>query len=57
VARTALTNGATWLGVTSIAEAVAVRAAGVDAPVLSWLNPVDGDVETRTWTWSGSAPG
>jgi alanine racemase len=46
VARTALTNGATWLGVTSIAEAVAVRAAGVDAPVLSWLNPVDGDVAT-----------
>jgi alanine racemase len=46
VARTALTNGATWLGVTSIAEAVAVRAAGVGVPVLSWLNPVDGDVET-----------
>ncbi|HEU5474749.1 MAG TPA: alanine racemase [Actinophytocola sp.] len=46
VARTALDNGATWLGVTSIAEAVAVRAAGLGAPVLSWLNPVDGDVET-----------
>ena len=46
VARTALDNGATWLGVTSIAEAVAVRAAGVDAPVLSWLNLVDCDVET-----------
>jgi alanine racemase len=46
VARTALANGATWLGVTSIAEAADVRAAGVDAPVLSWLNPVDCDVET-----------
>lgn len=41
VARTALDNGATWLGVTSLAEAVAVRAAGLDAPVLSWLNPVE----------------
>lgn len=46
VARTALANGATWLGVTSIAEAVGVRAAGVDAPVLSWLNPLDCDVDT-----------
>lgn len=46
VARTALANGATWLGVTSIAEAVDVRDAGVDAPVLSWLNPLDCDVET-----------
>lgn len=44
VARTALVNGATWLGVTSIAEGVAVRSAGVNAPVLSWLNPVDFDV-------------
>lgn len=48
VARTALINGATWLGVTSIAEAVAVRAAGVDAPVLSWLNPVDIDAMTAS---------
>lgn len=39
VARTALANGATWLGVTSVAEADAVRAAGITAPVLSWLNP------------------
>ncbi|GAA3576597.1 alanine racemase [Amycolatopsis ultiminotia] len=46
VARTALGNGATWLGVTSIEEGVAVRAAGVAAPVLSWLNPVDCDIET-----------
>ena len=43
VARTALANGATWLGVTSIAEGLALRSAGLRAPVLSWLNPVDAD--------------
>lgn len=42
-ARTALANGATWLGVTSIAEGLALREAGLTAPVLSWLNPVDAD--------------
>jgi alanine racemase len=42
-ARTALANGATWLGVTSMAEALSLRAAGLAAPVLSWLNPVDAD--------------
>lgn len=44
VARTALANGATGLGVTSIAEALELREAGLRAPVLSWLNPVDADV-------------
>lgn len=44
VARTALAHGASSLGVTSIDEALALRAAGVRAPVLSWLNPVDADV-------------
>ncbi|WP_296602577.1 alanine racemase [Nocardioides sp.] len=43
VARTALTNGATRLGVTSLEEAFALRAAGLTAPVLSWLNAVDAD--------------
>jgi alanine racemase len=43
VARTALAHGATWLGVTSIAEGLALRAAGLTAPVLSWLNPVGTD--------------
>lgn len=43
VARTALANGATRLGVTSIDEALALRSAGLTAPVLSWLNPVDAD--------------
>lgn len=43
VARTALDHGARWLGVTSLAEAVALRQAGIDAPILSWLNPVSAD--------------
>ncbi|MFB9314090.1 alanine racemase [Nocardioides plantarum] len=43
VARTALAHGASWLGVTSIDEALALRAAGLRAPVLSWLNTVDAD--------------
>ena len=43
VARTALTNGASWLGVTSLSEALELRAAGIGAPVLSWLNTVDAD--------------
>jgi alanine racemase len=42
-ARAALANGATWLGATSIAEGLALREAGLAAPVLSWLNPVDAD--------------
>jgi alanine racemase len=46
-ARTALANGATWLGVTSIAEGVALREAGLTAPMLTWLNPVDADFRLR----------
>ncbi|MDI1466198.1 alanine racemase [Catellatospora sp. KI3] len=38
VARAALAAGATWLGVATAAEALALRAAGVRAPVLSWLH-------------------
>ncbi|GAA4121461.1 hypothetical protein GCM10022215_26450 [Nocardioides fonticola] len=43
VARTALAHGATRLGVTSIAEGLELREAGIGAPILSWLNPVDAD--------------
>ncbi len=43
VARTALAHGASWLGVTSLAEAWPLRDAGIEAPLLSWLNPVDAD--------------
>jgi alanine racemase len=46
VARTALAHGATSLGVTSLAEAWPLRDAGLEAPVLSWLNPVDADFAT-----------
>lgn len=46
VARTALANGATALGVTGIGEALTLRAAGIAAPVLSWLNPVAADFAT-----------
>lgn len=37
VARAALAAGASWLGVAFLAEALALRAAGVTAPVLCWL--------------------
>jgi len=46
VARTALAHGATRLGVTSVDEAIGLREAGLVAPVLSWLNPVDADFAT-----------
>jgi alanine racemase len=36
-ARAALAGGATWLGVATLDEALALRAAGVTAPVLAWL--------------------
>lgn len=36
-ARAALAGGATWLGVAQLAEALALRAAGITAPVLAWL--------------------
>lgn len=38
VARAALAAGAAELGVTNITEALALRQAGITAPVLSWLN-------------------
>ncbi len=40
-----LANGADWLGVTSIAEAMTLRAEAPAAPLLSWLNPLDADYE------------
>lgn len=38
VARAALDAGATWLGSCSLAEALALREAGVTAPILAWLD-------------------
>ncbi|SCF10900.1 alanine racemase [Micromonospora chokoriensis] len=43
VARAALRAGASWLGVTSTSEALALRAAGVTAPTLSWLHSPNDD--------------
>lgn len=37
VARTALSAGADWLGTAQLHEAIALRRAGITAPVLSWL--------------------
>jgi alanine racemase len=37
-ARAALRGGATWLGVAQLAEALELRRAGVQAPLLSWLH-------------------
>ncbi|MGV8876465.1 MAG: alanine racemase [Rhodoglobus sp.] len=34
----ALAGGATWLGVADIAEALELRTAGIDAPLLAWLH-------------------
>ncbi|MGD8165819.1 alanine racemase [Herbiconiux sp. P16] len=41
VARAALEGGATWLGVADVSEAVALREAGIRAPVLAWLHGHD----------------
>ncbi|MGY2003917.1 alanine racemase [Blastococcus sp. SYSU DS1024] len=43
-ARAALAGGADQLGVAVISEALALRAAGVTAPVLAWLNGPGADV-------------
>jgi alanine racemase len=44
-ARAAIAGGATWLGVAFAEEALALRAAGVDVPVLAWLLAETDDVE------------
>jgi alanine racemase len=38
VARTVLDAGATWLGVATTGEALELREAGIDAPILAWMN-------------------
>ncbi len=42
-ARAALAGGATRLGVADLDEALALRAAGIDAPILAWLHDPDAD--------------
>lgn len=43
VARAALEAGASWLGVAHISEALDLRAAGIEAPILAWLHTVESD--------------
>jgi len=43
VAEVAIAHGAGRLGVTGTDEALTLRAAGITAPILSWLNPLDTD--------------
>lgn len=45
VARAALDAGAGWLGVADVDEALALREAGIDAPVLAWLHDPDARFE------------
>ena len=43
VARAALEAGAAWLGVAHVSEGVALRSAGIEAPILAWLHTPDTD--------------
>lgn len=43
VAQTALSSGATWLGVALLEEAFTVRKAGISAPIIAWLTPPGDD--------------
>lgn len=43
VAHAAVEAGAAWLGVADVDEALALRAAGVEAPILAWLHGPDAD--------------
>ena len=44
-ARAAIAGGATWLGVAFAEEALSLRAAGIDVPILAWLLAEGDDVE------------
>ncbi len=58
-ATAALAGGATWLGVAQLAEAHALRAAGLTVPVLSWLHAPGMDFTSALHegiTLSASAP-
>jgi alanine racemase len=44
IARTALAHGATWLAVSFISEALPLRAAGIRAPILTFLHLPDEDL-------------
>jgi alanine racemase len=52
VARAALAGGATSIGVTGLDDAARLRAAGITAPILSWMNPdgIDGETAAELHT-------
>jgi alanine racemase len=43
VAQTALSSGASWLGVALLEEALTLRKSGITAPVIAWLTPPGDD--------------
>ena len=43
-ATAALAGGATWLGVAQLSEATGLRAAGITAPLLTWIYPPGADL-------------
>jgi len=45
VAKTAISAGATWLGVALVEEAHALRSAGIATPILAWLVPPGSDYD------------
>ena len=46
VAKAALEAGADWLGVALLEEAIALRSAGISAPILAWLVPPGSDFQS-----------
>ena len=46
VAQTALSAGATWLGVALLEEALNIRKAGIESPLIAWLTPPGDDFES-----------
>lgn len=46
VAERALKSGAKWLGTALLEEAIALRDAGITAPIIAWLTPVSDDFES-----------
>jgi len=46
VATRAIESGAHWLGVALLEEAIALREAGIDVPLIAWLTPPHDDFES-----------
>jgi len=46
VAKSALSAGASWLGVALLEEARALREGGISAPIIAWLTPITDDFES-----------